>query len=76
MKVKKIKVGIKDLKSVLDDFVKTGEAIDNVQQLKPFRRQGLSERLKAREVSSLLLRNFFSTLNGFSSFYKVVENRL
>ena len=28
MKVKKIKVGIKDLKSVLDDVVRTGDAIE------------------------------------------------
>lgn len=28
MKVKKIKVGIKDMKSVLDDFVKTGETLE------------------------------------------------
>jgi predicted transcriptional regulator len=28
MKVKRIKVGIKDLKSVLDDYVRTGEAIE------------------------------------------------
>jgi len=28
MRVKKIKIGIKDLKTVLDEFVKTGEAIE------------------------------------------------
>jgi hypothetical protein len=28
MRVKKIKIGIKDLKTILDDFVKTGEAIE------------------------------------------------
>jgi len=28
VKIKKIKVGIKDLKSVLDDYVKAGEAIE------------------------------------------------
>lgn len=28
MKVKRIKIGIKDLKTALDDFVKTGEAIE------------------------------------------------
>ncbi len=28
MKVKRIKVGIKDLKSVLDDYVRTGETIE------------------------------------------------
>ena len=33
MKVKKIKVGIKDLKSVLDDSVKTGEAIERGEKV-------------------------------------------
>jgi len=35
MRVKKIKIGIKDLKSILDDFVKTGEAIERGEKLKP-----------------------------------------
>lgn len=34
MKVKKIKIGIKDLKNVLDDFVKTGEAIQRGENVK------------------------------------------
>jgi len=34
MKVKKIKVGLKDLKTVLDDFVKTGEAIERGGKVK------------------------------------------
>ncbi len=34
MKVKKIKIGIKDVKSVLDDFVKTGEAIERGEKVK------------------------------------------
>ncbi len=35
MKIKKIKIRIKDLKSMLDDFVKTGEAIERGEKLKP-----------------------------------------
>lgn len=34
MKIKKIQIGIKDLKSMLDDFVKTGEAIERGEKLK------------------------------------------
>jgi len=34
MKVKKIKIGIKDVKSVLEDFVKTGEAIERGEKVK------------------------------------------
>ena len=34
MKVKRIKVGIKDLKAVLDDFVQNGEAIERGQKVK------------------------------------------
>jgi predicted transcriptional regulator len=34
MRVKKMKIGIKDLKSILDDFVKTGEAIERGESLK------------------------------------------
>lgn len=34
MKVKKIKVGIKDVKSVLDDFVETAEAIERGEKVK------------------------------------------
>ncbi|MBI4823097.1 MAG: MarR family transcriptional regulator [Nitrospirae bacterium] len=34
MKVKRIKIGIKDLKTVLDDFVKTGEAIERGEKVK------------------------------------------
>lgn len=34
MKVKKIKIGIKDLKTVLEDFVKTGEAIERGEKIK------------------------------------------
>ena len=35
MRIKKIKIGIKDLKTMLDDFVKTGEAIERGEKLKP-----------------------------------------
>ncbi|MBI4685303.1 MAG: MarR family transcriptional regulator [Nitrospirae bacterium] len=35
MRVKKIKVGIKDLKTILDDFVKTGEAVKRGEKFKP-----------------------------------------
>jgi|SRR3989338_9543485 len=35
MKVKRIKVGIKDLKVILNDFVKTGEAIEQGKRFKP-----------------------------------------
>jgi predicted transcriptional regulator len=35
MKIKKIKIGIKDLKTMLDDFVKTGEAIERGEKPKP-----------------------------------------
>ena len=34
MKVKRIKIGIKDLKTALDDFVKTGEAIERGEKVK------------------------------------------
>jgi len=34
MKVKRIKIGIKDLKTILDDFVKTGEAIQRGEKVK------------------------------------------
>ncbi len=34
MKVKKIKIGIKDLKAVLDDFVETGDAIERGGKVK------------------------------------------
>ena len=34
MKVRRIKVGIKSVKSILDDFVKTGEAIERGQKVK------------------------------------------
>ncbi len=34
MKVKKIKIGIKDLKTALDEFVKTGEAIGRGEKVK------------------------------------------
>jgi len=34
MRVKKIKIGIKDLKTALDDFVKTGEAIERGEKVK------------------------------------------
>ena len=34
MKVRKIKVGIKSVKSILDDFVKTGEAIRRGEKVK------------------------------------------
>ncbi|MEK6581137.1 MAG: MarR family transcriptional regulator [Nitrospirota bacterium] len=34
MKVKKIKIGIKDLKTALEDFVKTGEAIERGEKVK------------------------------------------
>ncbi len=34
MRVKKIKVGIKDLKTALDDFVRTGEAIEQGEKVK------------------------------------------
>lgn len=37
MRIKKIKIGIKDLKSTLDDFVKTGEAIERGEKVKPVR---------------------------------------
>lgn len=35
MKAKKIKIGIKDVKTALDDFVKTGEAIERGERVKP-----------------------------------------
>jgi len=34
MRVKKIKIGIKDLKAALDDFVRTGEAIERGEKVK------------------------------------------
>jgi predicted transcriptional regulator len=34
MNVKKIKIGIKDMQSILDDFVKTGEAIERGETVK------------------------------------------
>ncbi len=34
MKVKRIKIGIKDLKNVLDDFVQTGEAIEKGKKVR------------------------------------------
>ena len=34
MRVKKIKIGIKDLKTALDDFVRTGEAIERGEKVK------------------------------------------
>ncbi len=34
MRVKKIRIGIKDLKTALDDFVKTGEAIKRGEKVK------------------------------------------
>jgi predicted transcriptional regulator len=34
MKVRRIKVGIKRVKSILDDFVKTGEAIERGEKVK------------------------------------------
>ena len=34
MKVKRIKIGIKDVKTALDDFVKTGEAIKQGKRVK------------------------------------------
>src|SRR4030043_421631 len=34
MKVKRIKIGIKDVKTALDDFVKTGEAIEQGKRVK------------------------------------------
>ncbi len=34
MRVKKIKIGIKDLKTVLHDFVRTGEAIERGEKVK------------------------------------------
>ncbi len=34
MKVKRIKIGIKDLKTALNDFVKTGEAIERGEKVK------------------------------------------
>lgn len=34
MKVKKIKIGIKDIKTVLDEFVETGEAIERGKKVK------------------------------------------
>ncbi len=34
MRVKKIRIGIKDLKTALDDFVKTGEAIERGEKVK------------------------------------------
>jgi predicted transcriptional regulator len=34
MKVKKIKIGIKDLRAVLDDFVDAGEAIERREKVK------------------------------------------
>jgi predicted transcriptional regulator len=35
MRVKRIQIGIKDLKTMLGDFVKTGEAIDRGEKVKP-----------------------------------------
>lgn len=35
MKVKKIKIAIKNLKGILNDFVQTGEAIERGEKLKP-----------------------------------------
>lgn len=35
MRVKKIKIGIKDLKTALNEFVKTGKAIERGERLKP-----------------------------------------
>lgn len=35
MKVKKIQIGVKDLRTMLDDFVKTGEAIERGEKVKP-----------------------------------------
>jgi predicted transcriptional regulator len=35
MKAKKIKIGIKSVKDALEDFVKTGEAIERGEQVKP-----------------------------------------
>jgi hypothetical protein len=34
MKVKRVKIGIKGVKDVLEDFVKTGEAIERGEQVK------------------------------------------
>ena len=34
MKVKRIKIGVKDLKTALDEFVKTGEAIERGEKVK------------------------------------------
>lgn len=34
MRIKKIKIGIKDLKTALEDFVKTGEAIERGEKVK------------------------------------------
>lgn len=34
MRVKRIKIGIKDIKTVLDDFVKTGKAIERGEKVK------------------------------------------
>lgn len=34
MRIKKIKIGIKDLKTALNDFVKTGEAIERGEKVK------------------------------------------
>src|SRR3972149_3661636 len=34
MKIKKVKIGIKSVKEVLDDFVKTGEAIERGKKVK------------------------------------------
>lgn len=34
MRIKKIKIGIKDLKTVLDNFVKTGEAVERGEKVK------------------------------------------
>ncbi len=34
MRVKKIRIGIKDLKTALDDFVRTGEAVERGEKVK------------------------------------------
>jgi predicted transcriptional regulator len=38
MRIKKIKIGIKDLKSILHDVVETGEAIEQGKRLKPVKK--------------------------------------
>lgn len=47
MKVKKIKIGIKDVKTALDDFVKTGETIEQGKRLE------LLHIIKTRKPSSI-----------------------